>query len=72
MGKGLDTCLMVKTLTKSSAEPLQIDITERKKKLLLLTPLNVQPQSQGSGLLARQVRGQAMLSLRSVCLTLAL
>ena len=53
MGKGLDTCLVVKRLTLPTVEPVDVDIALRKKKLLQLTTLNAKLQPSGS--LTRQV-----------------
>ena len=53
MGKGLDTCLVVKPLILPRVEAVDVDIAQRKKKLLQLTTLNITPQLSGS--LARQV-----------------
>ncbi len=54
MGKGLDTCLVVQPMAVGSANPEEIDIAERKKKLILLTPVDPDPQPRGA--LSRQAR----------------
>ena len=59
MGKGLDTCLVVKQMVKSAVAQVDVDIAEKKKKLLSLTSLNVQPQPRED--LARQVNADAEL-----------
>lgn len=53
MGKGLDTCLVVKPIAKPSVAPQDVVIAQRKKMLLQLTSLNVQPQPPAN--LVRQV-----------------
>lgn len=40
-------------MSVSSSDPVEVDIAERKKKLMLLTPVDPTPQPQGG--LARQV-----------------
>ncbi len=49
----MDTCLVVQPMAVKSADPIEVDIAERKKKLMLLTPVDPAPQVQGG--LVRQV-----------------
>jgi hypothetical protein len=60
MGKGLDTCLVVQPMTIQSADPMEVDIAERKKKLMLLTP--VEPVLTAQGSLVRQVCQRTSIS----------
>ena len=64
MGKGLDTCLVVKQITKGSVAQLDVDIAEKKQKLLQLTSLNVQAQPREG--LARQVTAVHAWCLREL------
>ncbi len=55
MGKGLDTCLVVQPMIVKTADPVEVDIAERKRKLILMTPVDPDPQPRGG--LARQASG---------------
>jgi hypothetical protein len=54
MGKGLDTCLVVQKMALKSADPIEVDIAERKMKLMMLTPVDLDPQPRTG--LSRQAR----------------
>lgn len=54
MGKGLDTCLVVQPMAVKSADAVEVDIAERKKKLMMLTPTDPDPPQRGT--LGRQAR----------------
>ncbi len=56
MGKGLDTCLVVQPMAVQSTDPIEVVITERKKKLVqLMTTSDPAPQSHVNKPLLRQV-----------------
>ena len=56
MGKGLDTCLVVQPMAVQSADPVEVIITERKKKLVqLMTTSDLSPPSHINKPLLRQV-----------------